>query len=83
MAGETGVNVEGQLQAALSERFSGGTVKVSGGGGGHFAIEVISPLFEGKSRLECQRMVLSAIKHLMAGDAAPVHAVDSIVARAT
>ena len=31
--------------------------------------------------LESQRLVLGSIKHLMAGDLAPVHAVDSIVTR--
>lgn len=48
------------------------------GGGGHFTIEVTSAAFDGKSLLQKQRMVLSSIKHLMAGDRAPVHAVDSI-----
>ena len=52
------------------------------GGGGHFEIEVVSATFEGKRTLHKHRAVLSAIKHLMAGDAAPVHAVDRISATA-
>ena len=48
------------------------------GAGGHYRIEVVSPAFEGKTRIAKQRMVLSAIAHLMKGDNAPVHAVDSI-----
>lgn len=48
------------------------------GGGGHFTIVVTSPVFAGKSRVESQRLVLSAIAHLMRGDRAPVHAVDSL-----
>lgn len=51
------------------------------GGGGHFTIEVVSPVFAGKRMLESQRLVLGSIKHLMAGDLAPVHAVDSIKTR--
>ena len=51
------------------------------GGGGHYTIVATSPAFAGKSRLESQRMVLRAIKSLMDGDAAPVHAVDSITTR--
>ena len=51
----------------------------SSGGGGHFSIVVTSVAFEGKKLLEKQRMVLTAIAHLMKGDAAPVHAVDSLV----
>jgi len=49
------------------------------GGGGHYTIEVTAAAFEGKSLLQKQRMVLSAVKHLMAGERAPVHAVDRIV----
>lgn len=52
------------------------------GGGGHFTIEVVSPIFTGKSRLESQRLVLGSIKHLMSGDLAPVHAVDTLTTRA-
>jgi len=51
------------------------------GGGGHFEIEVVSPVFAGKRILEQQRLVYSAIAHLMAGDAAPVHAVDKMICR--
>lgn len=51
----------------------------SSGGGGHFNIVVVAEAFDGKKLLEKQRMVLSAIAHLMKGDAAPVHAVDSLV----
>lgn len=61
------------VEAAIPES----TVMVAGGGG-HFEIDVTSAAFGGKSMLQKQRMVLSAIKHLMAGDRAPVHAVDSI-----
>jgi acid stress-induced BolA-like protein IbaG/YrbA len=55
-------------------------VEVSGGGG-HYTIAVTSAAFEGKGMLESQRMVYSAIAHLMAGDGAPVHAVDSLKTR--
>ena len=51
------------------------------GGGGHFNIVVTSPAFAGKSMLESQRLVYGAITHLMAGDMAPVHAVDSLKTR--
>jgi acid stress-induced BolA-like protein IbaG/YrbA len=52
------------------------------GGGGHFSIEVVSPVFAGKSMLESQRLVYAAIAHLMKGDLAPVHAVDQLKTRA-
>lgn len=51
------------------------------GGGGHFTIVVTSPAFAGLGMLASQRLVYSAITHLMKGDAAPVHAVDSLITR--
>jgi acid stress-induced BolA-like protein IbaG/YrbA len=65
---------------AVKERMPDAVVEVSGGGG-HFTIKVTSTWFAGKSILESQRQVLGAIKHLLAGDRAPVHAVDSLVTR--
>jgi len=53
------------------------------GGGGHYQIEVVSPVFTGKGTLESQRLVYSAIAHLMKGDMAPVHAVDTLKTRAS
>lgn len=68
------------VRDAILEKIPDAQVKVEGGGG-HFTIEVVSPVFASKNRLESQRLVLGSIKHLMAGEMAPVHAVDSIVTR--
>ena len=65
------------IRAAIEEKVPGSKIVVNGGGG-HFNIEVTSAEFAGKSTLERQRLVYSAIAHLMKGDAAPVHAVDSL-----
>lgn len=71
--------VEDAIRSAIQENIDGVTaVEVSSPAGGHFEIAVTSPAFEGKNTLERHRLVLNAIKELMAGDAAPVHAVDSI-----
>jgi acid stress-induced BolA-like protein IbaG/YrbA len=51
------------------------------GAGGHFSIDVVSAAFTGKSMLASQRLVYGAIAHLMSGDMAPVHAVDSLTTR--
>lgn len=48
------------------------------GGNGHWSIEVVSPVFQGLGRVDAQRLVLGAIAHLMKGDDAPVHAVDTL-----
>ena len=64
------------VRSALENKYSN-EYEVSGGGG-HFSIVVVSPVFAGKSTLESQRLVYGAITHLMKGDLAPVHAVDSL-----
>lgn len=45
---------------------------------GHFEVEVVWAGFAGKSELDKQRTVLRAIKSLMAGAQAPVHAIDKL-----
>lgn len=68
--------IENAVRAAISD------AKVrADGGGGHYVVEVISPIFAGKNTLQRHRLVLGAIAPLMSGDAAPVHAVDTIVAK--
>lgn len=65
------------IERAIKEKIADAKVEVRGGGG-HFEISVVSTVFAGKSTLEKHRLVLGAIAHLMKGDDAPVHAVDSL-----
>ncbi len=65
------------IREAIVVAIADADVLVSGGGG-HFSIEVTSAIFAGKNRVEAQRLVYGAITHLMKGDLAPVHAVDSL-----
>ena len=74
------MSIEEQVKTAIEQAIDGSTATVHGGGG-HFEIEVVSVQFAGKRILEQQRLVYSAIAHLMAGDAAPVHAVDRMVCK--
>jgi acid stress-induced BolA-like protein IbaG/YrbA len=73
-------SVPDAISSAIRERLPDAAVEVSGGGG-HYTIAVVSTGFAGKSMLESQRLVLGAIKHLINGDRAPVHAVDSLTTR--
>ncbi|MCA9659002.1 MAG: BolA family transcriptional regulator [Myxococcales bacterium] len=70
-------SVTDAIREAILGTISDADVEVSGGGG-HYTIVVTSPVFAGKSRVAAQRLVYGAIAHLMAGDRAPVHAVDSL-----
>ena len=69
------------IRDAIGVKIPGAHVEVTGGGG-HYAIAVTSSAFAGKSMLESQRLVYSAITHLMSGAQPPVHAVDSLKTRA-
>ena len=73
-------SVEDAVRSSVQTRLPDAVVTVSGGGG-HYTISVVSPVFGGKSMLESQRLVLGSIKHLINGDRAPVHAVDSLITR--
>ena len=69
------------LREAIERQIPDARAEVNGGGG-HYTIEVTSPVFAGKSMLESQRMVYGTIADMMKGDRAQVHAVDSLKTRA-
>ena len=72
-----GGDIVADAKAAIESAIPGAIVEV-GGGGGHFVIRVVSEQFAGKRLMPRQRMVYGAIAHLMAGAAAPIHAVDTL-----
>ncbi len=69
-----------ELRTALQTGIADATSIDVSGDGRHFNIAIVAPSFEGQSTLERHRRVLGAIRELMAGDDAPVHAIDSIKA---
>jgi stress-induced morphogen len=73
-------SVEDAITSAVTQRIPDAVVVVAGGGG-HYRIDVVSTVFAGKTMLDSQRLVLSAIKHLLDGERAPVHAVDALTTR--
>ena len=66
------------IQEAIVKALPGAHVAVSAGSSGHYEISVVSELFSGKSRVQQQQLVYAAIAHLMAGNHAPLHAVDRL-----
>ena len=74
-------SVTDAVHAAITAAIPDAIVEVQGGGG-HFTLRVTSAVFAGKGTLANHKLVLGAIAHLMKGDSAPVHAVDSLVTRA-
>jgi acid stress-induced BolA-like protein IbaG/YrbA len=85
MSDHHATNFQGDVLAAIREavvaKLPGARVEVSGGSG-HYTIDVVAAEFEGKTMLASQRLVYGAIAHLMAGDQAPVHAVDRLTTKA-
>ncbi len=65
------------LRDSIQKALPDAVVEASGGGG-HFSLVVTSTAFSGKGPVDAQRLVYSAITHLMKGDRAPVHAIDSL-----
>ncbi len=63
------------MHQRIAEALPGAEIEVTGSGG-HFEIKVVSSAFEGLNTLKKQRLIFGAIKELMAGDNAPVHAID-------
>jgi stress-induced morphogen len=57
------------LERLIRDNLPDATVQVSDytGGGDHFEATVVSPAFEGKSRVEQHQMVYTALGDLMAG----------------
>jgi acid stress-induced BolA-like protein IbaG/YrbA len=74
--------VAGRMRDLIEEALPGAQVRVVAASPGHFEVEVVSDAFDGLSRVKQQQKVYSAIAPLMAGDTAPVHAVDRMVTRA-
>jgi stress-induced morphogen len=66
------------LKHAILTQVPDASVEVISSGGGHFSLTVRSPAFRDRSTLERHKMVYAAIAPLMAGDAAPVHAIDTL-----
>jgi acid stress-induced BolA-like protein IbaG/YrbA len=71
-----------ELRRAVLAALPDALVEVEAGSPGHFALAVTSAAFAGLPRVRQQQKVYAAIAHLMAGDAAPVHAIDRLVTRA-
>jgi acid stress-induced BolA-like protein IbaG/YrbA len=74
--------VRTKIRDTILAALPGATVNVSGEAG-HYAIEVVTPEFEGMARVARDRLVLQSIAKLMIGVNAPVHAVDTLVTRAS
>ena len=72
------VDLTQALRQAIESAIPGAAVEVVPATPGHFQIRVTSDAFKGKTLVQQQQLVYSAIAHLMRGEHAPVHAIDRL-----
>jgi len=64
--------IKGRIETAIPDA----RVEVRTGSDRHYEISVVSASFEGQSQVKQQQRIYAAITDLMAGNSAPVHAID-------
>lgn len=69
------------MRTAIEAALPGAQVLVEPRDPGHFAIQVVSGEFAGKTMVKQQQLVYGAITPLMRGENAPVHAIDEMVTK--
>ncbi len=65
-----------EIKQRIESTIPGAKVVVNLASDRHFEISVVSAAFEGLSQVKQHQQVYAAITDLMAGDSAPVHAID-------
>ena len=66
-----------RMHAAIEKAIPNAQIEIDRNGS-HFSVRVVAGDFAGKTLVQKQRMVYSAIKPFMAGNDAPVHAIDKL-----
>lgn len=74
----TDSDLSNEIKQRIETKIPGAEVEVISGGNAHFTLNITSKIFEGLSPVKQQQLVYSAITDLMAGDYAPVHAIDKM-----
>jgi stress-induced morphogen len=75
---ETADDVAAALREAILGAIPDAAIDVTPANPGHFELRVTARSFAGQSMLQQQQRVYAAIKDLMAGETAPVHAIDRL-----
>ena len=71
-----------RMAEAVRAALPGAVVEVTPRGPGHFEVSVVAEAFRGHSTLQQHQLVYAALAPLLAGEAAPVHAIDRLRTRA-
>jgi len=74
-------DIPSEIKQRIELAISNAQVDVMVGGDRHYALIVTSKSFEGLTQVKQHQMVYAAIKDLMAGNDAPIHAIDKMEIR--
>ncbi len=75
---EISSDISSEIKQRIEHAITSSQVNVIYGGNRHYSLTVISASFDGLSQVKQHQRVYAAIKDLMAGNDAPIHAIDKI-----
>ena len=75
---EISTDISSDIKQRIEQSIAHSQAEVIDGGNRHYILTVTSKSFEGLSPVKQQQMVYASIKDLMAGNEAPIHAIDKM-----
>lgn len=71
-------DISSEIKQRIEAAIPNAKVEVLTGSGRHYEISIISASFDGLSQVKQHQMVYATITDLMAGNDAPIHAIDKM-----
>lgn len=71
-------DISTEIKQRITTALPGSQVEVNSGSDRHYEISIVSESFEGLTQVKQHQMVYAAINDLMAGNDAPIHAIDKM-----
>ncbi len=71
-------DLSSEIKKRIEESIENSQAKVICGGNKHYSLTVVSDSFNGLTQVKQHQLVYAAIKDLMAGNDAPIHAIDQM-----
>lgn len=75
---ELSSDLTSEIKSRIEKAISNAKVEVTSGGNRHYSLSVTADSFNGLAQVKQHQLVYAAIKDLMAGDDAPIHAIDKL-----
>jgi stress-induced morphogen len=69
-------DISSEIKSRIETAINDADVAVTDNGNRHYALAVTANAFAGLTQVKQHQLVYSAIKELMSGDDAPIHAID-------